>query len=381
MTDPVATQPFGAASRIRRAVVGVALASLAACGGSSQVRKADFTPGRLDEQQLARCRELAEAYVARADDYEQKREAMRDDPVALGWFVRYLETDIVRVREGRAEITGRDTLRANPNDRRDIERQQGARVRQLREDDGPREWPIVGPRKDGDQDRRAPDERAIDEIVAIGEPAVEIVIHDLLLSGQEFLRTIAAEVLAGIGDPAVPALLRIVREGSSAEQRAAVRVLGAVGSDGDALRALAGLSETSEWRLRSEVAQALGGGGAGACAVLVGMVADEDAFVRRQVAKALARHVGERQAVDALIGMLGDEEAAVRRDAAEALGSHRGAVDAVRALVDFLAASQQRRDVDDEVAAQKGLQRYAGETGLRSLARWREFAAEQERDR
>lgn len=315
-----------------RARLGVALL-LAACGSDAQVRRSDYTPGELDAQQLARCREVAESFQAGADDHAARREQLRDDPAAIGWYVRYLEAEIVRVREGSYAVEGQERFAAARGARDDLhDKQQAARIRAYRAGEGAAEWQLVANR---------PDSRAIAEIVAIGMPAIEVVVNDLLLSGQEFLRSIAVDVLAGIGEPAVAELLRIVREGSVAEQRAAVRALGAIGAGGDAFRALEQLADSSQWRLRSEVARAFGGGGAAARDALIGMLDDDDAFVRRQVAAALGRH--------------------------------RGDAVAMRALVDFLEASQRGEDMDAEVAAQQALQTCSGTRRMRSVADWRAY--------
>ena len=74
----------------------------------------------------------------------------------------------------------------------------------------PVEWNLPGQR---------PDSRAIAQIVAIGEPAVAVVVNDLALSPQEFLRSIGIELLTGIGDPAVPALLKLARTGDQQQPR------------------------------------------------------------------------------------------------------------------------------------------------------------------
>ncbi|MCK5941862.1 MAG: HEAT repeat domain-containing protein, partial [Planctomycetes bacterium] len=306
MRPSVATNPSARCRRRSHPVAGLlALCALAACASQPDV----YTPGKLDQDQLQRCRAVAQAYVDEAPEYVALRDELREDPVAIRWFVRYLEQQAVAAREGRAELLSEQKVRLD-------------QIRAMRAE--PAQFELPGQRRD---------RRAIGQIVAIGEPAVEVVIRDLLVSRQEFLRTIGIEVLTGIGDAAVPALLELARNGDDREQRVAARALGAVGARGPALAALRELTRSPVWRVRSDAVQALDGGGDEARDLLVGMLADEDPFVRKK--------------------------------AAETLANYPDAV-AAAALVAFLELSKQRNDWPGEVAAQHALQQIAGADGPRT---------------
>lgn len=322
MTNPPAT------SRQRRAPLALALL-LAACAGGPERAE----PGRLDEARLAQCRAVAQAWVDGSPEYPALRDALRDDPAAFGWFVRYLEAVLVTAREGRAEVTDRQTLVAQPGGRRDLGPEIADVANAVRAGSGSDEWPR-------DEDRA--DTRAVAEIAALGAQAVPIVVGDLVRSPQEFLQTIGIELVARIGDPAVPELLELARRGAPAEQRTAARALGEIGATGAALDALRELSRSSDWTVRSDAAQALHKGGPEARALLIAMLGDDDPFVRRM--------------------------------AAATLGKYRDAV-AAGALADFLERSLQREDLAGERAAQLALQAMASARGPRTVAAWRTFAA------
>lgn len=295
----------------------VALLSLLAvgCAGTDF----QYSPGELSVAQRSRCRAVAEAYVESKDEYPSLRDGLKGDPVALAWFVRYLELQIVRLREGSVEVLGEQTVAAED----------------LRPDPkAPTPWNLPGQRADL---------RAMGQIVAIGAPAVDVVVHDLASSSQEFLRRIGFELLAGIGDPAVPPLLKLASGGDAQEQRVAARALGEIGAHGEALDALQELSRSPIWRVRSGVAQGLANGGPEARALLVKMLGDEDAFVRRMASQSLANY----------------------RDRT-----------AASALVDYLEACKVAEDMPGELAAQKSLRIMAKAKSPRTVSAWRRFVRE-----
>lgn len=300
----------------RAALTAIALVMVVA-SGCSTATTVDYTPGKLTSEQLARCRAVAQAYVDGEAEYPAMRDALAADPVALAWFVRYLEHEIVQAREGSIEILGEETVPAE-----DVRPDPKA----------PTTWHLPGQR---------PDSRAIAQIVAIGAPAVDVVVHDLALSPQEFLRSIGIEVLTGIGDPAVPALLKLASTGESQQQRVAARALGEIGARGDSLEALRELARSPVWRIRSDAAQGLAKGGPGARDLLIEMLADVDPFVRRKAGESLANY----------------------RDRT-----------AATALVDFLDACKEAKDWTGELAAQKALQIMAKAKSPRSPGAWRRFA-------
>jgi HEAT repeat protein len=294
------------------ALAAVWAGCLAACAAGPD----DYTPGEMSKAQMARCRAVAQAYFDRADDYSRLRDELRGDQLASKWFVRYLVHSIVTMREGQSVLLSEEKVRVD-------------RIRKMR--DEPAQFDLPGQRDDL---------RAIGEIVAMGEPAVEVVVEDLLKDRQEFLRTIGVEVLTGFGDLAVPKLLQLARDGDDRQQGYAARALGAIGARGPALAALQELARSPEWRVRSDAVQAMASGG--------------------------------EPARDQLIRALGDEDPFVRRKAAEALGSYRDAV-AASALVGFLEQSKQRNEWSGELAAQQSLQKIAGKKGLRTQAAWQQL--------
>ena len=278
-----------------------------------------YSPGELSLSQRARCRAVAQAYVDHAPEYPQLLGQLREDQVAIAWFVRYLEAEIVSAREAQAELIGEETVAAE-----DVRRST----------DDPIEWNLPGQPRD---------RRALGQIVAIGKPAVEVVVHDLVLSQQEFLRAIGIELLTGIGGAAVPALLELAQTEGGQQQRVSARALGRIGARGPALEALRQLAHSGSWRIRSEAASGLAYGSDGARDLLLEMLHDEDAFVRRK--------------------------------AGEALASYRDSVSAT-ALVNFLEACQASGDFKGELAAQKALQGLAKKKGMRTVAAWRQFVEE-----
>ncbi|MEC8253484.1 MAG: HEAT repeat domain-containing protein [Planctomycetota bacterium] len=304
--------PLRPRARARSAPWVVWALTLAGCAGAPSA----YTPGQLSKEQFARCRQVAQAYVDLAPEYVELRDALRADPVASRWFVRYLEQEVIAVREGQSELLSEEKVRID-------------QVRKLRK--APAQFDLPGQR---------PDRRAIGQIVAMGASAVEVVIADLLTSRQEFLRSIGVEILAGLGEAAVPALLDLARRGSAADQRGAARALGAVGATGPALAALEELTRSAEWRVRSDAVQALVRGGDAARGLLIRMLADADPFVCRK--------------------------------AAESLGSYRDAV-AAAALVAFLKQSQARNEWAGELAAQQALQQISGAAGPRTAAAWQSY--------
>ena len=305
----------------RCGLVMFVLFAVSACGTTSS----DYSPGQLDEQQFEMVREVVKAFVQGNESYPELRDELLKDPVASRWFVRDLESRIVRAREGQAELLGEEAVRADRV--REVARQPGEPVK----------WNLPGQR---------PDNRAIAQIVAIGKPAVEVVVNDLALSSQEFLRSIGVELLIGIGDPAVPALLEMANTGDLKQQRVAARALGEIGAVGVSFDALRELAQSSVWRIRSAAATGLANGGPEARDLLVEMLADEDPFVRRKAGDSLARYK--------------DPVAAT-------------------ALVDFLESCKESGDLAGELAAQKALQAIAGSKGPRASSAWRRFVDEMPR--
>ncbi|MFN3244632.1 MAG: HEAT repeat domain-containing protein [Planctomycetota bacterium] len=306
----VATNPRARSARVAASLL--AAIAVAACAGTPET----YTPGVMTKEQIARCREVAQAYFDRKPEYQAMRDELREDELASKWFVRYLIHGIVTMREGQSVLLSEEKVRLDK-----IRRQRKA----------PPRFDLPGQRDDL---------RAIHQIVAMGEPAVEVVIEDLLKDRQEFLRTIGVEILAGVGDAAVPNLLALAKGGDARQQGQAARALGAIGARGPALAALRELAGSPEWRVRSDAAQALGTGGVEARTLLIAMLQDGDPFVQRK--------------------------------AAETLASYPDAI-AAGALVDFLESCKERNEWNGELAAQNALQQIAGSKGPRTAQAWRHF--------
>tara|TARA_R110002072_G_scaffold299403_5_gene474941 strand:- start:27658 stop:28641 length:984 start_codon:yes stop_codon:yes gene_type:complete len=319
MTFPAATQHAPTTRRSRRGSCAIlALIAVSACGTAAN----SYSPGQLDDDQMNRVKLVVKAFVLSYDNYPELRDELLQDPVATKWFIRDLESRIVNARNGQAEMLGEEKVRID-------------RVKEAtRQRNTPAEWNLPGQR---------PDSRAIAQIIEIGEPAVDVVVNDLALSPQEFLRGIGIELLTGIGDPAVPALLQLARTGDQQQQRVAARALGEIGAVGASFEALRELARSPEWRIRSDAAKGLANGGAEARDLLIGMLADEDPFVRRKAGESLAAY----------------------KDRA-----------AATALVDYLESCKTAKDWTGELAAQKALQAIAGSKGPRAAAAWRRFADE-----
>ncbi|MFT4511727.1 MAG: HEAT repeat protein [Planctomycetota bacterium] len=319
MTFPAAThQPFRAAHIRCCGLLALLLLGASACGTAANT----YTPGEITKEQKARCRVVAQAFVDSKPEYPALREELREDPVAMAWFVRYLVSEIVHAREGQAEKLGEKKVRID-------------RVKEATKGrDTPAEWHLPGQHADS---------RAVGQVIAIGEQAVDVVVHDLVLKPQEFLRAIGVELLTGIGDPAVPALLELASTGDQQQQRVAARALGELGAVGPSFEALKQLARSPVWRIRSDAAKGLASGGPEARDFLIGMLQDEDPFVRRKAGEALARYK--------------DRIAAT-------------------ALIDFLESCKGSKDLTGELAAQKALQAIAGTRGPRSASAWRRFVDE-----
>jgi len=295
------------------------LAVLALLGGCASTG-GGAAPAQLTKEQIARCKQVAQAYVDQSPDYPAMRDELREQPAALEWLVRYYGFLLVKYREGRADVLP-DTRMSATQANRAARRNRAVQA----------EWQLHPERHDL---------RLIHELGEIGEPAVPVFVDDFLVSPQTFLRQIGIDVLAEIGEPAVPKLLALARSGDNKQQAVAARALGDVGARGAAFEALKELSRSDDWRVRSNAAMGLHSGDEAARALLIAMLDDDDPFVRRK--------------------------------AAETLENYRDAV-AAGALVDYLDRSKQREDFDGELQAQKSLQAIAGRRGPRSSEAWRGF--------
>jgi HEAT repeat protein len=280
--------------------------ALAACAGGPE----PYQPGVLDAAQVEKCKQLERAYRTDAPEYPALLEDVRSDPVATSWIVRMYVRDLMVVREGRPLDDDTDLLRAAAGR------------------DDPTEL------------------RALAGIETIGGDAVPTLVGDLLLHDQPLPRELGIELLARVGEPSIPALQQIAREGEPRQKRAAARALGAIGARGRVLETLRELAGSSDYTVRADAMRSLHSGGDEARALLLDRLEhDDDTFVRRKAAETLARYP----------------------DATSA-----------RALIAYLERSKQANDWPGELQAQGSLQQIAGTRSPRTPAAWRAFASELE---
>lgn len=251
----------GVATKLR-AVVLLGFAA-AGCAGAPA-----YDPGNLSKEQVARCRAVETAYRANSPDYPALRDDVARDPVAAAWIVRMLVRDVFTAREG--QPLGEDTefLRAAAGIENPLET------------------------------------RAIAEIKQLGVVAVPALVGDLLKHEQPLTRELGIELLADVGQPAIPALQEVVRTGDSKQQRAAARALGRIGIDDTVFATLRDLTRHGDFTVRADALRSLRGGGARAQQLLIDRLrADDDAFVRRVAAQTLA-HFPSRASGTALADFL-----------------------------------------------------------------------------
>lgn len=222
------------------------LCLLAACAGTR------YEPGKLSDEQVAKCRALEVAYRSNAPDYPVLRDQAVADPVVAAWVVRMFVRDLFAVREGRPLGEDREFLRA------------AARL----------EDPV--------------EVRALAEVRALGAIAVPTLLGDLLLHDQPQPRELGIELLALVGAPAIAPLQDVVRTGEPKQRRAAARALGRIGVEGQVLATLRELTGDEDYTVRADALRSLRGGGEAARGLLVERLQrDDDPFVRCVAAQTL----------------------------------------------------------------------------------------------
>lgn len=165
-----------------------------------------------------------------------------------------------------------------------------------------------------------PGDKAIEELVKIGKPAVQPLI-DLVQKNpyRGPVKSRACQVLGRIGDPvAVNALIALLNDRESYVKRDAADALGAIGD----VHAIAPLIQgLRDWENNRYCAEALARIGEASIEPLLAALDDPNRLTRGYAAKALGE-IGNHRAVPRLIDVLSDlaEDIWVRRQAAEALG-------------------------------------------------------------
>lgn len=289
----------GLATRQRHAAALV----LALCAAACATPLVRYQPGPLSADQLELVRKAEAAYRKDAPDYPVLRARVAEDPVATAWLVRMFVRDLVRVRErplaptGGEEIVVRAVEGADP----------------------------VGV-------------RATNEIRHLGAKAVPLLIGDLLLHESTLPRELGIDLLAVVGQAAVPDLLDVAARGDVRQRRAAARALGRVGADDRALSVLVAMAEDDDYTVRADALRGLAGCGEPAIAHLTARLAgDQDPFVQRVAAEQLGRFP---------VRASGD------------------------ALVVYLERCLRSRDESGERSAQASLQVLTGKRGLRPPEAW-----------
>ncbi len=101
--------------------------------------------------------------------------------------------------------------------------------------------------------------RAREELIELGAPTVNLA-AGMLAEGDDVLAYHGADLIEGIGEPAVPALVDLLRDSRDSVRRRAAGVAGGLDAGSPALeRALTDLlTRDSEWIVRAQAARAIG---------------------------------------------------------------------------------------------------------------------------
>lgn len=291
----------GAATKLSTALLGAALAMVASCAGSPPP-----PAPRLSPEQMAKCKQLEAAYRAGDAQYPALRDDLAKDPVAAPWIVRMFVRDVIAAREERDVEGDRELLAAAAN----LE-------------------PLLAV-------------RARAELRTLGPVAVPTLVDDLLRGSQSHQRELGIELLGHIGPAARAPVMKLAREGSVDERRAAARALGRIGIDDEVFGFLCGLADSGDFRLRADALRALEGG-------------DERA----------RQFLCER--------MQGDDDAFVRRMAAQTLGTFPK-TETVLAICDYLDRCERDGDKEGRRIGQRALLRLSGTNSVRTSKMWRDWA-------
>lgn len=156
----------------------------------------------------------------------------------------------------------------------------------------------------------------------VGAPALPELLK-LLRDPDTDLRYLASQALGMVGEPALPALVAVLREPDNDVRCNAARALGQMSATAQpAIPALAPLSKDPDAKLRSCVAEVLGRiGGPGALKVLVPLLSDSDRDVRWATLNALNPFGSSaREAVPMVMALAKDDDSVTRGVAYRTLG-------------------------------------------------------------
>lgn len=235
-----------------RLLLYCAVALPAACSSSEPERRL-HDPGRLDRQQTEAMKAAEQAY-RKKEGFEEKRDALAKDPVAAFWLTRMLVLEVVRARDPR-EISDRQRLVA------------AAGVRDAAEN------------------------RAIQQIVAMGKAAAPCLVEDLLKHKAADRRDLGVELLGRIGEVAAPAVTPLLRDPDPRLRRTGMRAVAAMSSTEAVRELLVQGAGDIDFGVRGEALRGLVSGGPAEAVLLhKALVQDPDPFVRRMAAQALATY-------------------------------------------------------------------------------------------
>lgn len=291
-------------------------------------------PGPLAPEKRALLAKAEKPY-RKGEPIDELRAEIAADPVAAWWWARMAVRDVMSAREVRAEGAEQGSVSGQRADEA-LEK----RIREARggPDDGESLLLATAGKRD------PVEERGLAELEKLGVAAVPCLVYDVACHTDGFTRQNGAELLARIGDPALPLVRQELLESKDPmRRRTAARYF--------------------ELRMPGELAEG----------ELLRLAADADYGVRGAACDGLARG-GAPSRRELLRLLVDDADPFVRRCAAVALGMHKGAEPA-RALCDYLARSQKDGDEKGCEAAQRALQLHSRTRSVRSLDAWRGYAS------
>ena len=251
-------------------------------------------------EQLAALKQVERAWRERDERFSASRDALAADPLTAFWLARLLVRDLLFATDGAAADASA----------------------------------LIG---------EAPWRRPFDALVAMGAPAVPCIALDLLRSSRADRRDVAARLFAAMGPAALPVWSPVLRVDDARARRAAVRALGRLPEDGEALRLLTRGLTDPDLGVQAESLRALGGQGASGGAMLRQRLAVEsDRFLR--------------------VAMI------------EGLGNQRDRA-AAEVLVQCLEQAFAERDQDAAFAARNSLMQISGRREPGGLASWQDWLA------
>lgn len=291
--------------------------------------EAQSAPAPAKEGQPKEAQPSAASPEAPKVEFAVLRDALAKDPVTAFWLTRLFVRDLLLVREARQESQESQDVAA---------KQVRSVVRAA--DGGPADAKLL---QSVLKARDPLETRALAQIDAMGAAAVPCIVNDLAGHKQAFVRQLGAELVGRIGAPALPAIAQLAASRDPVLRRSYAQCMASLSvpeADFATLRAMA--IEDGDFTVRAAAIDAMAQRDPGGMPLIrQRLVRDEDPFVRRVAARALALERSQENAI---------------------------------AIADFLDRSMRDRDSQSERAAQEALQQMAKTRGPRTLELWRQFA-------